>query len=107
MMAPPSPGCGPAATRPGSFRPTSGNIRGGALRWRSPSPDPARAPAVAADATTIQETDSEGVRGGRLIIPVVVGVPIAIGGSVLVVNVLSSHGNGSPSTSSTYNYGSR
>jgi hypothetical protein len=43
----------------------------------------------------------------RLIIAVVVGVAIAIGGSVLVVNVLSSHGNGTPSTSSTYNYGSR
>ncbi len=43
----------------------------------------------------------------RLIIAVVVGVAIAIGGSVLVVNVLSSHANGTPSTSSTYNYGSR
>ena len=43
----------------------------------------------------------------RLIIAVVVGVAIAIGGSVLVINVLSSHGNGTPSTSSTYNYGSR
>jgi hypothetical protein len=44
---------------------------------------------------------------GRLIIAVVVGLAIAIGGTVLVVNVLSSHANGSPSTSSTYNYGSR
>jgi hypothetical protein len=43
----------------------------------------------------------------RLIIAVVVGLAIAIGGSVLVVNVLSSHANGTPSTSSTYNYGSR
>ena len=43
----------------------------------------------------------------RLIIAVVVGLAIAIGGSVLVVNVLSSHTNGTPSTSSTYNYGSR
>jgi len=43
----------------------------------------------------------------RLIIAVVVGLAIAIGGSVLVVNVVSSHGNGTPSTSSTYNYGSR
>ena len=43
----------------------------------------------------------------RMIIAVVVGLAIAIGGSVLVVNVLSSHGNASPSTSSTYNYGSR
>jgi hypothetical protein len=44
---------------------------------------------------------------GRLIIAVVVGLAIAIGGTVLVVNVLSSHANGTPSTSSTYNYGSR
>ena len=43
----------------------------------------------------------------RLIIAVVVGLAIAIGGSVLVVNVLSSHGSATPSTSSTYNYGSR
>ena len=43
----------------------------------------------------------------RLIIAVVVGLAIAVGGTVLVVNVLSSHGNGTPSTSSTYNYGSR
>jgi hypothetical protein len=43
----------------------------------------------------------------RLIIAVVMGLAIAIGGSVLVVNVLSSHANGTPSTSSTYNYGSR
>ena len=43
----------------------------------------------------------------RLIIAVVIGLAIAIGGTVLVVNVLSSHGNSTPSTSSTYNYGSR
>ena len=43
----------------------------------------------------------------RLIIAVVVGLAIAIGGTVLVVNVLSSHGGSTPSTSSTYNYGSR
>ena len=43
----------------------------------------------------------------RLIIAVVVGLTIAIGGTVLVVNVVSSHGNSTPSTSSTYNYGSR
>ena len=43
----------------------------------------------------------------RLIIAIVVGLAIAIGGTVLVVNVLSSHGNGTPGTSSTYNYGSR
>ena len=34
---------------------------------------------------------------GRLIIAVVVGLAIAIGGTVLVVNVLSSHANGTPS----------
>jgi hypothetical protein len=43
----------------------------------------------------------------RLIIAVAVGLAIAIGGTVLVVNVVSSHGNGTPSNSSTYNYGSR
>ena len=43
----------------------------------------------------------------RLIIAVVLGLAIAIGGTVLVVNVLSSHANSTPSTSSTYNYGSR
>jgi hypothetical protein len=43
----------------------------------------------------------------RLIIAVIVGLAIAIGGTVLVVNVLSSHGNGTPGNSSTYNYGSR
>ena len=43
----------------------------------------------------------------RLIIAVVVGLAIAIGGTVLAVNLLSSHGNGTPSNSSTYNYGSR
>lgn len=43
----------------------------------------------------------------RLIIAVVVGLVIAIGGSVLVVNVLSSHTSSTPSTSSTYNYGTR
>jgi hypothetical protein len=43
----------------------------------------------------------------RLIIAVVVGLAIAIGGTVLIVNVLSSHGSSTPSTSSTYNYGSR
>jgi hypothetical protein len=64
-------------------------------------------PAVAADATTVQEIDSEGERVVRLIIAVVVGLAIAIGGSVLVVNVLSGHANSKPSTSSTYNYGSR
>jgi hypothetical protein len=62
---------------------------------------------VVADAANVREIDSEGERVVRLIIAVVVGVAIAIGGSVLVINVLSSHGNGTPSTSSTYNYGSR
>ena len=43
----------------------------------------------------------------RLIIAIVIGLAIAIGGTVLVVNVVTSHGNGTPGTSSTYNYGSR
>jgi len=43
----------------------------------------------------------------RLIIAIVVGLVIAVGGTVLVVNVVSSHGNSTPGTSSTYNYGSR
>ena len=43
----------------------------------------------------------------RMIIAVVVGLAIAVGGTVLVVNVFTSHGNGTPSNSSTYNYGSR
>ena len=43
----------------------------------------------------------------RVIIAVVVGLAIAIGGTVLVVNVISGHGNRTPSNSSTYNYGSR
>jgi hypothetical protein len=43
----------------------------------------------------------------RLIIAIIIGLAIAIGGTVLVVNVLSSHGNGTPGNSSTYNYGSR
>ena len=43
----------------------------------------------------------------RFIIAVVVGLAIAIGGTILVVNVVSSHGNSTPSNSSVYNYGSR
>ena len=43
----------------------------------------------------------------RLIIAIAIGLAIAIGGTVLVVNVLTSHGNGTPGDSSTYNYGSR
>ena len=42
----------------------------------------------------------------RLIIAVVVGLAIAAGGTVLVVNVVSGH-SGKPATSSQYNYGSR
>jgi hypothetical protein len=43
----------------------------------------------------------------RVIVAVVVGLAIAIGGTVLVVNVLTSHSNSTPSNSSTDNYGSR
>ena len=43
----------------------------------------------------------------RLIIAIIIGLAVAIGGTVLLVNVLSSHGNGTPGNSSTYNYGSR
>jgi hypothetical protein len=43
----------------------------------------------------------------RVIVAVVVGLAIAIGGTVLVVNVLTSHNDSTPSNSSTYNYGSR
>ena len=43
----------------------------------------------------------------RLIIAIVIGLAIAVGGTVLVVNVLTSHGNGTPGNTSTYNYGSR
>jgi hypothetical protein len=41
----------------------------------------------------------------RLIIAIVIGLAIAVGGTVLVVNLLS--GNGASSNSSVYNYGSR
>ena len=43
----------------------------------------------------------------RMIIAIAVGLVIAIGGTVLLVNVLSSHSNSTPGNSSTYNYGSR
>ena len=43
----------------------------------------------------------------RLIIAIVIGLAIAIGGTVLVVNVVTGHGSGTPGDSSTYNYGSR
>ena len=43
----------------------------------------------------------------RMIVAVAVGLAIAIGGTVLVLNVVSGHTNSTPSNSSTYNYGSR
>ena len=43
----------------------------------------------------------------RLIIAIIIGLAIAIGGTVLVVNVVTGHSNGTPGNSSTYNYGSR
>jgi hypothetical protein len=43
----------------------------------------------------------------RLIIAVLIGLAIAIGGTVLIVNVVSTHGSSNPSNSSVYNYGSR
>jgi hypothetical protein len=41
----------------------------------------------------------------RLIIAIAVGLAIAVGGTLLVVNLLSS--NSTPNNSSVYNYGSR
>jgi hypothetical protein len=43
----------------------------------------------------------------RLIIAILIGLAIAVGGTVLVMNVVTSHGSGTPGNSSTYNYGSR
>jgi hypothetical protein len=45
----------------------------------------------------------------RLIIAVAVGAVIALGGTVLVTNVLSSQADGTPTpaSSSLYNYGTR
>ena len=45
----------------------------------------------------------------RLIVAVAVGVVIALGGTVLVTNVLSTQANGTPTpaNSSLYNYGTR
>jgi hypothetical protein len=43
----------------------------------------------------------------RVIIAVAVGLAIAIGGTVLIVNVVTSHGNSTPGNSSVYDYGSR
>jgi hypothetical protein len=42
-----------------------------------------------------------------LIIAIILGLAIALGGTILVWNVVSSHGDGTPGTSSTYDYGSR
>jgi hypothetical protein len=42
-----------------------------------------------------------------LIIAIVVGLAIAVGGTVLALNVFTSHSNSTPGYSSTYNYGSR
>ena len=43
----------------------------------------------------------------RVIVAVVVGLAIAIGGTVLIVNVVTSNSNSTPSNSTTYNNGSR
>jgi K+-transporting ATPase c subunit len=43
----------------------------------------------------------------RLIVAVVVGVVIAVGATVVTVNLLSDSANGSPSNASLYQYGSR
>jgi hypothetical protein len=45
----------------------------------------------------------------RLIVAVVVGVAVALGGTAVVTNVLSSQANGTPvpASSSLYNYGTR
>jgi hypothetical protein len=42
-----------------------------------------------------------------LIIAIILGLAIALGGTILVWNVLTSHGNSTPGDSSTYDYGSR
>jgi hypothetical protein len=42
-----------------------------------------------------------------LIIAIILGLAIALGGTILVWNVVSSHGGSTPGTSSTYDYGSR
>lgn len=42
----------------------------------------------------------------RFIVAVVVGLAIVLGGTLLVVNVITSHGNSTPGNSS-YDYGSR
>jgi len=43
----------------------------------------------------------------HLIVAVVVGLVIAVGATVVAVNVLNSSANGTPSNSSLYQYGSR
>jgi len=45
----------------------------------------------------------------RLIVAMVVGIAVALGGTVLVTNVLSTQANGTPTpaSSSLYNYGTR
>jgi hypothetical protein len=43
----------------------------------------------------------------RLIVAVLVGLVIAVGATVLSVNLLSNQANGTPSNSSLYQYGSR
>jgi hypothetical protein len=45
----------------------------------------------------------------RLIVAVAVGIAVALGGTVLVTNVLSTQANGTPTpaSSSLYNYGTR
>lgn len=43
----------------------------------------------------------------RLIIAIAVGIVIAVGATVLVQNVLTSTVNGTPTSQTIYNYGSR
>jgi hypothetical protein len=43
----------------------------------------------------------------RLLIAIVVGVVIAVGAAVLASNALTGLANGTPSTASLYQYGSR
>jgi hypothetical protein len=43
----------------------------------------------------------------RLLIAIAVGAVIAIGGVVVLVNVLDTAANGSPSNASLYQYGNR
>jgi hypothetical protein len=43
----------------------------------------------------------------RLIIAIILGLAIALGGAILVWNVVSGHGNSTPGDTSTYDYGTR